>query len=106
MHKVKSLVGRSFRNANHLTTYSEFKRGTVAGQVGEEVDGGINDGRVENVGEQLVVPLRDTLAEVVLGHRPILSRRACVSRTRAARTTPTAKRRAFHLVTHRGSEPA
>src|SRR5260370_20790141 len=57
---------------------------------------------VEHVGEQLVVALRDTLAEVVIGHRTILSKRACVSRTSAAWTTFTATRRAFHLVTHRG----
>jgi hypothetical protein len=45
----------------------------VAGQVGENVDDGIDDRGVEHVGGRLVVPLCHTLAEVVLGHRRTLS---------------------------------
>ena len=47
---------------------AELERGPVAGQVGEEVDNGIDDRGLEHVGGRLVVPGRHRLAEVVLGH--------------------------------------
>ena len=42
----------------------ELERRAVAGELREEVDGGLDDRRLEHVGRRLVVPRRDLLAEV------------------------------------------
>jgi hypothetical protein len=47
---------------------AELERGTGPGQVGKKVDDGTDDRRLEHVGGRLVVALRHSLAEVVLGH--------------------------------------
>ena len=53
---------------------AELERGAVAGEFGEEVDGGI-DGRGSNMlGRRLVVARCDALAEVILGHACTLSK--------------------------------
>jgi len=59
---------------------AEFERRTTAGEIGKEGDDRVDDGRFGQVGVPLVEALRHALAEVVLGHRCILSRS-----TRAAR---------------------
>ena len=51
---------------------AELERIAVAGEVGEEVDGRLDDRRVELLAGRLVVPLGDALAEVVLGHEESL----------------------------------
>ena len=52
---------------------AELERRAVAGQIGEEVDGRVDDRRVEHVGGRLVVALCNSLAEVILGHGRTLS---------------------------------
>jgi hypothetical protein len=47
----------------------EFERGAVAGEIRQEGDDRVDDGRIGLVGVPLVVPLRHTLAKMVLGHR-------------------------------------
>jgi hypothetical protein len=46
----------------------ELERGAVAGQIGQEFDGGIDDGTLEHVGSGLVVVLGNVLTEVIFGH--------------------------------------
>jgi TfoX/Sxy family transcriptional regulator of competence genes len=54
---------------------AQLERGAVAGQTGEEVDNGIDDSRLGQLGVPLVVPLCHALAEVILGHGRTLSKR-------------------------------
>src|SRR5581483_10859897 len=53
----------------------ELERGAAAGRGGEEVDGRLDHGRVERFLLGLVVPGRDLLAEVVLGHAATVAER-------------------------------
>ena len=49
---------------------AKLERPAIAGQLGEQVDGGVDDRRVEHVRGGLVVPSCDTLVEVaVVVHR-------------------------------------
>jgi len=50
-------------------TYAELERGSLPREVDEEADERADDRRVGHVAMPLVVPLRDALTEVVLGHR-------------------------------------
>jgi hypothetical protein len=53
---------------------TELERRTAAGDIRKEGDDRVDDGRVGQVGVSLVEALRYALAEVVLGHRCILSK--------------------------------
>ena len=53
---------------------AELERGSVAGQLGQEVDDRIDDARLEHVGGLFVVALGHALSEVVLGHTRTLAK--------------------------------
>jgi len=52
----------------------ELERGSVAGELGEEVDDRLDDGAVEHVGTGLVIPRCNALAEVILGTAALCQR--------------------------------
>ncbi len=63
----------------------ELERGAAPGELGEEIDGRIDDGRIEHVRLRLVVPRGDALAEVavvVFHARAATAWRAANGRTR------------------------
>lgn len=57
--------------------FDALERSAVAGELDEDVDDRLDDGRVEHVGGRFVVPLRDTLAEVILGYGRAHSSKPC-----------------------------
>ena len=52
---------------------AELEGASASSELGQEVDCRLDDGRVEHVGARLVVPRRNPLAKVVLGHRQSLA---------------------------------
>src|SRR4029077_16122434 len=62
------------RQGDPAGAYPEFERRTAAGEIRKEGHHRVDDGRVGQIGVPLVEALRHALAEMILGHRRILSK--------------------------------